>query len=88
MVQRVAGERQPPALDRVGEDDRRPRPIGVGRVERSLELREVVAAEIGQRPRQVLVRDMGDGPCEVVAPLRGRRFDQPVAGVSAGPPDQ
>ena len=57
VVQRIARERQTPALDRVREHDRRPRPIGVGLVERPLQLHEVVAAEVGQGARQVVVGD-------------------------------
>jgi len=34
VVQRIASEWQPPALDRVGEDDARPRALALGLVDR------------------------------------------------------
>jgi hypothetical protein len=47
VVQRVAGEGQPPALDRVGDDHRRSLPVAVRLVERREDSREVMSADIG-----------------------------------------
>ena len=52
VVERVAREGQPPALDGVGEDDAGPRPVGVRLVEDPHEAVDVVAAEVRREPRQ------------------------------------
>ncbi len=57
MVQRIASEWQPPALDRVGEDDARPRALGL--VDRVEDRREVVAAQIGDERHQLVVAEPG-----------------------------
>ena len=57
MVQRIASEWQPPALDRVGEDDARPRALALGLVDRVEDRREVVAAQIGNERRQLVVAE-------------------------------
>src|SRR3989442_6311978 len=51
VVQRIAGERQSPALDRVGEDDARPRALALGQ---GLETRsEEHTSELQSRPHLV-----------------------------------
>ena len=52
MVLRVADGRQPPALERVGEDDVGPR-VQIGFGERFAERLEIVSAQIAERFLQV-----------------------------------
>ena len=61
MVVLVAGERQAEALDRIG--DEADRPVVLARLLEGLEqARQVVAAEIGHQPRQLLVGALLDQP--------------------------
>ena len=53
MVERVSGERQTPALDRVREQHRGPVGVAVGLVERLDDLVEVVPTEVGEQPREI-----------------------------------
>ena len=74
VVRRVALGRQPPALDRVGEDHARAVGDGVGRpvgVEQRL---EVVPAEVADGAQQLVVVELAAEPLEVApAPPRARQ---------------
>ena len=56
MVEGVAGEGQPIALDRIGEDHRRLAALLVGAVQDVDDLFHVVPAEIRQDTRQLVIR--------------------------------
>ena len=88
MIEAVAGERQPPALDRVGEDHGRPCRLGVGRAEGPLQLRLVVPAQVADERRQVVVRDVPHVPGEVVATRRDGAFQEALAQLRTGPADE
>jgi Lrp/AsnC family transcriptional regulator, leucine-responsive regulatory protein len=77
VVGRVALRREPPRLDRVGEDHRRPLRLGVRGGERVEQRGEVVAAEVAHRAQQLVVRGVRDQLRDVAAAAARPR--QPLA---------
>ena len=71
MVERIAGEGQPPALDGVGEQHGWPVGHGVGLGKGGQQLGQVVPGQVGQQARQGVVRDVGQGGTKLgrVGPL-------------------
>ncbi len=72
MVQGIAGQRQSPSLDRVGEDHRRPSALGLRLGERGEDCREIVAAEIPDEPGQLRIADIGEQALDDVIASTGR----------------
>ena len=73
VVRRMSLRGQPPRLDRVREDHRRPIGYGVRPRERLEQIVEVVTAEIPDRAQQFLVVELGDQPDEVPFAAAGAR---------------
>ena len=69
MVERVAGEGQAPAFDGVGENHRRPVRRLQSLADHVDQILQVVAAEVGQQARQLLVRHVLDDPGDLLAAL-------------------
>ena len=78
VVRRMALGRQPPALDRVGEDDGRPVADRVGLGVAGEQRGEVVAAEVAERRQQLVVGEPGDVDLEPLAQLPRVRPQQPL----------
>ena len=76
VVERIGRGGQSPALDRVGQDHRRPAALALGLVERLEDRREIVAANIGHERGQRVVREAGEGAIEVGVERAGRRGDE------------
>ena len=83
MVHGVARERQPPALDRVGEHDRRARRIPIGGVEGADDLVDIVAAEVGEDRREGLVGHVRHRSRKHVAVRFRRTLEEAAPGLRA-----
>src|SRR2546426_4679741 len=55
VIQRIAGKGQPPALERVGEDDARARALRLRPPERPEDRRKVVAAQVADERRHLVI---------------------------------
>src|SRR3989475_5810327 len=81
-------EWQPPALDRVGENDARPRALALGRVKRVEDRREVVAAQIGDERRQLVVGQSRQGAIQRRVALSAIGRDEGLSHGAGGQAEQ
>ena len=88
MIHRVARERQPPSLDRVGEDDARPRAVACRLVEGLDDGREVVAADVADQRAERLVGGAREKSIERGVRIAVARGDQRLSHRSRGQPEE
>ncbi len=88
MVDAVAGEGQPPALDGVREQHRGPASLAIGRTQRSIEHVQVVTAQVGEQPRELGIGHVRDHTRQGVPSRWRRSVHQAGPRLVAGPPDQ
>ena len=88
VVERITGERQPPALDRVREDHRRSIALLPGRSIRLEDEGEVVAADVADQGRQGVVGDVGQQPVELRVDAAVGDADQRLAQPARGQPQE